>query len=158
MALRPFCVDNASKRGQKLKTQVQSGSKNRHFSKDRPFTSRGLFNWKSAFLTGRVLQIVSMFLQNWPIRWFQVIADALTVAPKNRVRGTSTQWQNSQKSVRRRRRRRTYFRQRFLSVAHTKCPSGKNKYRIRTISSKDLKCCETRWKFLKWWGSRNSID
>ena len=66
-----------------MKTRLQSGSKNRQFSKDRPFTSRGLFDWKSVFLTGRVLHIVGMFLQNWPIRWFQLIADALTVAPKN---------------------------------------------------------------------------
>ena len=32
------------KRGKKIKTRLQSGSKNRQFSKDRPFTSRGLFD------------------------------------------------------------------------------------------------------------------
>ena len=29
-----------------MKTRLQSGSKNRQFSKDRPFTSRGLFDLK----------------------------------------------------------------------------------------------------------------
>ena len=83
--------------------------------------SRGLLVEKSVFLTGHVLQTASMFLQNWLIRWFQVIADAFTVPPQNRVTGASTQWRNWSKI---RRRRRTRYRRTFLSVAHTKCPSG----------------------------------
>ena len=45
--------------------------------------------------------------------------------PKNCVTGAAAQWQNGRKSVRRR-RRRMENRRTFLSVAHTKCPSGNN--------------------------------
>ena len=48
----------------KVKRHLQNGSKNRQLLKDRPFSSRGLFVEKSAFLTGRVLRDVGMFLQN----------------------------------------------------------------------------------------------
>ena len=41
-----------------------NGSENRQFSKGQPFMSRELLIVKSAFLTGHVLQTVSMFLQN----------------------------------------------------------------------------------------------
>ena len=86
-----------------MKTYLQNWSENRQFSKGRPFTSRGLLMQKSVFLTGHVLRDVSMFLQNWLIRWFEPIADAFTVPPKNRVTGASTQWRNWSK-IRRRRR------------------------------------------------------
>ena len=138
-----------------MKTQLQSGSKNRQFSKDRPFTSRGLFDWKSVFLTGRVLQIVGMFLQNWPIRWFHLSKDALTVAPKNRVRGTSTRWQNFEKSVRR--RRRTDGRT-FLSVAHTKCPSGNDRLStFRHCYTLVIVKKRRRRKFLAFWNVLRTI-
>ena len=61
------------------------------------------------FFIEKVCLIVGMFLQNWPILRFHLSKDALTAASKNRVRGTSTRWQNFKKSVRRRRRTDTRF-------------------------------------------------
>ena len=105
-----------------MKRYLQNGSQNRQFSTGRPFTSRGLLIQKSVFWTG--VSDVGMFLQNWLIHWFQLIADALTMPPKKCVPGAAEQWQNGRKSVRRRRRRRTRYGHTYLSVAHTKCPSG----------------------------------
>ena len=51
----------------KLKTHLQNGSKNRQFCEDRPFSSRGLFVEKSAFLTGRVLRAVPDKTQKWAV-------------------------------------------------------------------------------------------
>ena len=67
--------------------------------------------------------------KKWTIPKFQLFADALTVAPKNRVRGTSTRWQNFQKYVCPPRDWLTDGRT-FLSTAHTKCPSGNNCWRF----------------------------
>ena len=125
-----------------MKTYLQNGSENRQFSKSRSFTSRGLLIEKSVFLTGHVLQTASMFLQNWLIYWFQVIADALTVPPKKRVPGASTQWRNWSKIRRRRRRRdlrtdaRFFKRVHFTNIAH-----------ISTISCSIRTNCVGRWIF-----------
>ena len=118
-----------------MKTYLQNGSENRQFSKGRPFTSRGLLIPKSVFLTGRVLRDVSMFLQNWLIRWFQLIADALTVPPKNRVPGASTQWRNWSKI---RRRRRTYKRTHKFKRRPHKSPSGNNNVFVSWLNNRRL--------------------
>ena len=107
-----------------MKTYLQNGSENRQFSKGRSFTSRGLLMQKSVFLTGHVLRDVSMFLQNWLIRWFQPMADAFTVPPKNRVTDASTQWRNWSKIRRRSRDAPTH---KFKRRPH-KSPSGKYFY------------------------------
>ena len=90
----------------------------------RPFTSRGLLIEKSVFLAGRVLRDVGMFLQNWLIHWFQLIADALTMPPKKCVPGAAAQWQNGRKSVRRRRRRRTHAQTHKFKRRPHKMPFG----------------------------------
>ncbi len=64
-------------------------------------------------------------LKKWTVPKFQLVADALTMPPKKCVPGPCRQWQKWSK-IRAcvRAYGGPYFRQRFLSVAHTKCPSG----------------------------------
>ena len=93
------------------------------FERSSIYQSRICYPKKSFFDRSRVARRRYVFAKLTDPE-FQLIADALTVPPKKCVRGAAAQWQNAGKSVRRRRRRRMENRRTFLSVAHTKCPSG----------------------------------
>ena len=109
-----------------MKTYLQNRSKNRSFSKDRSFTVRGLFVQKSVFLTHHVVHSIRVNWKSERSLNFSSSRMPWLYRPKNVSRGLVHSNKSGPKSVRASSCGVPYFRQRFLSVAHTKCPSGNN--------------------------------
>ena len=112
------------KNSQKVKTYLQNRSKNRSFSKGRPFTSRGLLMQKSVFLTHHVVHSFrvnekserSLNFSSSRMPWLchpKIVSRALLHSNKNSQKSVVAAADGTDGRT-------------FLSVAHTKCPSGKN--------------------------------